>query len=107
MKTLNPKFTAPDWPFKRWSSAVAITWLNEHGVLHEAEGADGNEIKGADGEPIIIPHAIGDDTAEATERQMTDIIGTLIFLYGFPAEFYYTKKIPPKEGEVGPVCTEL
>ena len=42
------------------------------------------------------PHAIGDDIAEAAERQMSDIIGTSVFLYSFPAELkaFYMKKIP-------------
>ena len=108
MKTLNPKFTAPDRPFKRMSYSDAIAWLNEHGILHEAEDADGNAVKDADGKPVMVAHAIGDDIAEAAERQMTDIIGTPIFLYGFPAELkaFYMKKIPRKEGETGPVCTE-
>lgn len=36
---------------------------------------------------------------------MTDILGTPVFLYGFPAELkaFYMKKIPSTEG---PVCTE-
>ena len=39
---------------------------------------------------------------------MSDIIGTSVFLYSFPAELkaFYMKKIPRKKGEVGPVCTE-
>ncbi|KIM66127.1 hypothetical protein SCLCIDRAFT_14521 [Scleroderma citrinum Foug A] len=108
VKTLNPKFTAPDRPFKRMSYSDAIAWLNEHGILHEAEDAEGNAVKDADGKPVMVAHAIGDDIAEAAERQMTDIIGTPIFLYGFPAELkaFYMKKIPRKEGETGPVCTE-
>ncbi|KAF9228476.1 asparaginyl-tRNA synthetase [Gyrodon lividus] len=107
IKSLNPNFTAPARPFKRMAYSEAIVWLNEHGIQHEAEDADGNAIKDAEGKPVMVPHAIGDDIAEAAERQMTDIIGTPIFLYGFPAELkaFYMQKIP-KEGETGPVCTE-
>ncbi|KIJ15564.1 hypothetical protein PAXINDRAFT_169027 [Paxillus involutus ATCC 200175] len=108
IKSLNPNFVAPARPFKRMSYLDAIEWLNEHGIQHEAEDADGNTIKDAEGKSVMVPHAIGDDIAEAAERQMTDIIGTPIFLYGFPAELkaFYMKKMPRKEGETGPVCTE-
>jgi asparaginyl-tRNA synthetase len=95
IRQLNPSFTPPARPFKRLTYVDAIAWLNEHGILHEAEDADGNVIKGADGEPTMVPHAIGDDIAEAAERKMTDIIGTPIFLHSFPAElkaFYMKKK---------------
>ena len=90
------------------SYSDAIQWLNEHGIQHEAEDADGNAIKDAEGKPVMVPHAIGDDIAEAAERQMTDIIGTPIFLYGFPAELkaFYMQKMPRKEGETGPLSTE-
>lgn len=56
----------------------------------------------------MVDHAVGDDIAEAAERRMTDILGTPVFLYGFPAELkaFYMKKIPQKEGETGPVFTE-
>ncbi|KIK13861.1 hypothetical protein PISMIDRAFT_371111 [Pisolithus microcarpus 441] len=109
LKIVNPNFTAPKRPFKRMSYSEAIAWLNEHGVLHEAEDAEGNTIKNADGKPVMVPHAIGDDIAEAAERQMTDIIGKPVFLYGFPAELkaFYMQKMPRKEGEeAGPVFTE-
>ncbi|KAI9570740.1 asparaginyl-tRNA synthetase [Boletus coccyginus] len=108
IKSLNPKFTAPVRPFKRMSYSDTIQWLNEHGIQHEAEDADGNTIKDAQGKPVMVPHAIGDDIAEAAERQMTDIIGHPIFLYGFPAELkaFYMQRMPRKEGETGPVCTE-
>lgn len=108
IKSLNPNFTAPARPFRRMSYSDAIQWLNEHGIQHEAEDADGNTIKDAEGKPVMVPHAIGDDIAEAAERQMTDIIGTPIFLYGFPADLkaFYMQKMPGKEGETGPVCTE-
>jgi asparaginyl-tRNA synthetase len=98
IRQLNPSFTPPARPFKRLTYVEAIAWLNEHGILHEAEDADGNVIKNADGEPTMVPHAIGDDIAEAAERKMTDIIGTPIFLHGFPAELkaFYMKKIKPE-----------
>lgn len=65
-------------------------------------------IKDEAGNPKMVDHAVGDDIAEAAERKMTDILGTPVFLYGFPAELkaFYMKKIPKKEGEAGPVCTE-
>ncbi|KAI9568811.1 asparaginyl-tRNA synthetase [Boletus coccyginus] len=108
IRSLNPKFTAPARPFKRMSYSDTIQWLNEHGIQHEAEDADGNTIKDAEGKPVMVPHAIGDDIAEAAERQMTDIIGAPIFLYGFPAELkaFYMQRMPREEGETGPVCTE-
>ena len=107
MKTPNPKFTAPSRPFKQLSSTDAIAWPNEHGILHETEGADGNEIKDVDGKPVMVPYAIADNTTEATERQMTDIIGTPVSPYGFPAELkaFYTKKIPSKESETA-LCVQ-
>jgi asparaginyl-tRNA synthetase len=90
------------------SYSDTIKWLNENDIQHEAEDANGNTIKDAEGKPVMVPHAIGDDIAEAAERQMTDIIGTPIFLYGFPAELkaFYMQKMPRKEGETGPVYTE-
>ncbi|KAI6100524.1 hypothetical protein F5141DRAFT_1204839 [Pisolithus sp. B1] len=109
VKTLNPNFIAPARPFKRMSYLEAIAWLNEHAILHEAEDAEGNTIKDADGKPIMVPHSIGDDVAEAAEQQMADIIGQPIFLYAFPVELkvFYMKKMPSKEGEeAGPVFTE-
>ena len=94
IRQLNPSFTPPERPFMRLSYVDAIAWLNEHEILHEAEDADGNVIKDASGEPTMVPHAIGDDIAEAAERKMTDIIGTPIFLHSFPAELkaFYMKK---------------
>jgi asparaginyl-tRNA synthetase len=108
IKSLNPNFTAPARPFQRMSYSDTIKWLNENDIQHEAEDANGNTIKDAEGKPVMVPHAIGDDIAEAAERQMTDIIGTPIFLYGFPAELkaFYMQKMPRKEGETGPVYTE-
>ncbi len=95
IKQLNPSFTPPTRPFKRLSYVDAIAWLNEHGIEHEVEDADGNVIKDVEGKATMVPHAIGDDIAEAAERKMTDIIGTPVFLHGFPAElkaFYMKKK---------------
>jgi len=104
IKTLNPSFTAPSRPFLRMSYTDTIKWLNDHGIQHPAEDAEGNPIKDADGQIKMVNHAVGDDIAEAAERRMTDIIGKPVFLYGFPAELkaFYMKKIK-KEGteEVG------
>ena len=85
----------------------AIKWLNDHSIQHEAEDADGNVIKDENGNPKMVDHVVGDDIAEAAERKMTDILGTPVFLYGFPAELkaFYMKKIPDQNGG-GPVCTE-
>jgi aspartyl/asparaginyl-tRNA synthetase len=86
----------------------AIAWLNEHGIKHEKEDADGNAVKDEAGNPIMVEHAVGDDIAEAAERQMTDIIGTPIFLYGFPAELkaFYMKKMPADKQQGNHVFTE-
>ena len=95
IKQLNPSFTRPARPFKRLAYVDAIAWLNEHGIQREAEDTNGNVIKDANGEPTLVPHAIGDDIAEAAERKMTDILGTPVFLHSFPAElkaFYMKKK---------------
>ncbi|EGO00670.1 hypothetical protein SERLA73DRAFT_178541 [Serpula lacrymans var. lacrymans S7.3] len=104
IKQLNPNFTPPSRPFLRISYVDAIDWLNEHGIQHEKEDAEGNAVRDADGRPIMVDHAVGDDIAEAAERQMTDIIGKPVFLHGFPAELkaFYMKKI---KGE-GPAYTE-
>lgn len=100
IKQLNPNFTAPARPFKRISYADAIAWLNEHGIQHEAEDAEGNVIKDEQGNPKMVEHAVGDDIAEAAERRMTDILGVPVFLYGFPAELkaFYMKKMPGQAG---------
>ncbi|KAF9047627.1 asparaginyl-tRNA synthetase [Panaeolus papilionaceus] len=101
IKQLNPKFEAPARPFMRLSYVDAIKWLNEHGIKRPAEDKDGNPIKDDKDQIVMVDHEVGDDIAEAAERQMTDIIGTPIFLHGFPAELkaFYMKKVPA-EGEV-------
>ena len=50
---------------------------------------------------------MGDNIAEAAERQMTEVIGTPIFLHGFPAKLktFYMKKTPKKASDEG-VFTE-
>ena len=90
------------------SYADAIAWLNEHDIKHEKEDTDGNAVKDEAGNPIMVEHAVGDDIAEAAERQMTDIIGTPIFLYGFPAELkaFYMKKMPADKQQGNHVFTE-
>ena len=101
IKSLNPNFVAPSRPFLRLSYVDAIKWLNEHGIKHPKEDAEGNVIKDDQGQVELVEHEVGDDIAEAAERQMTDIIGTPVFLYGFPAELkaFYMKKMPQGEGE--------
>ncbi|KAG5636569.1 hypothetical protein H0H81_007577 [Sphagnurus paluster] len=96
IKQLNPKFEAPARPFQRISYVEAIAWLNEHGIKHPEEDADGNPVKDESGQIKMVEHKVGDDIAEAAERQMTDIIGKPVFLHGFPAELkaFYMKKIP-------------
>ncbi|KAJ7456489.1 asparaginyl-tRNA synthetase [Mycena latifolia] len=103
---LNPKFTPPARPFLRMAYADAIAWLNEHGIQHPLEDADGKPILDAQGQVQMVDHEVGDDIAEAAERQMTDILGVPMFLHGFPAELkaFYMKKIPSKDG--GKVFTE-
>ena len=80
----------------------AIKWLNEHGIQHEKEDADGKVVLDEKGSPIMVDHVIGDDIAEAAERKMTDILGVPMFLHSFPAELkaFYMKKIPGT-GEAG------
>jgi len=110
IKQLHPTFEAPARPFLRLSYVDTIKWLNDHGIKHEAEDANGDVIKDEHGNPKMVEHAIGDDIAEAAERQMTDIIGAPVFLYGFPAEIkaFYMKKMPTQSGgeKDGPVFTE-
>ena len=108
VKQLNPNFQPPARPFLRLSYVDAIKWLNEHGIKHPAEDAEGNVIKDEQGQVQMVEHKVGDDIAEAAERQMTDIIGTPIFLHGFPAELkaFYMKKVPTEAGSSGPAFTE-
>jgi asparaginyl-tRNA synthetase len=98
----------PSRPFLRLSYVDAIKWLNEHGIKHPKEDSEGNVIKDEQGQVEMVAHEVGDDIAEAAERQMTDIIGTPVFLYGFPAELkaFYMKKMPKGEGEEKTVFTE-
>ena len=104
---LNPTFRVPSRPFLRMSYVDAIQWLREHEIKHEAEDEAGNVIRDAQtGAAVMVEHRVGDDIAERAERQMTDIIGMPIFLYGFPAELkaFYMKKVE-RVGQ-GPVLTE-
>ncbi|KAF9049332.1 class II aaRS and biotin synthetase [Hymenopellis radicata] len=79
IQQLNPGFKAPARPFLRMSYADTIGWLVEHKIQHAAEDADGNVILDEAGKPKMVDHVVGDDIAEAAERQMTDIIGRLSF----------------------------
>ncbi|KAF8341840.1 asparaginyl-tRNA synthetase [Amanita rubescens] len=96
IRTLNPNFVAPTRPFMRISYVEAIQWLNQHGIERPEEDDAGNVIKGENGEPVMVEHKVGDDIAEAAERQMTDVIGKPVFLYGFPKELksFYMKSMP-------------
>ncbi|KIJ51411.1 hypothetical protein M422DRAFT_158290 [Sphaerobolus stellatus SS14] len=107
VKQLNPNFVVPQRPFLRLSYADAIKWLVERGIKRPAEDADGNVIKDEQGNPVMVDHALGDDIAEAAERQMTDILAQPVFLYGFPKELkaFYMKAMPGT-GEGGQVYTE-
>ena len=103
IKTLNPNFVAPTRPFLRLDYVDAIQWLNDHSILRPAEDESGNPILDGEGKPKMVPHEVGDDIAEAAERQMTDIIGKPLFLFGFPAElkaFYMKKKKTVGGGKV-------
>ncbi|KAF4600052.1 putative asparagine--tRNA ligase, cytoplasmic [Pleurotus pulmonarius] len=110
VQTLNPSFVAPSRPFVRMSYPGAIQWLNEHGIKRPEEDAEGNPVKGEDGQIVMVEHKLGDDIAEAAERQMTDIINKPVFLFGFPKELkaFYMKRMPPREGmdQAGMVYTE-
>lgn len=94
--TLNEGYKAPSRPFMRLSYVDAIKWLNDHGIQHAKEDAEGNAIKDEDGNEIMVDHVVGDDIAEAAERRMVDQINRPIFLYGFPVEIksFYMKKAP-------------
>ena len=85
----------------RLSYVEAIDWLNKHDIKHSEEDAVGNPIKDESGQVKMVEHKIGDDIAEAAERQMTDIIGKPVFLYGFPAELkaFYMQRMPKKDGD--------
>lgn len=107
IKQLNPNFVPPKRPFIRMSYADAIKWLIERGIKRPAEDPEGNVIKDEQGNPVMVDHVLGDDIAEAAERQMTDIIAQPVFLYGFPKELkaFYMKAMP-SVGEGGLVYTE-
>ncbi|KAG8924847.1 putative asparagine--tRNA ligase, cytoplasmic [Tulasnella sp. 419] len=89
LRTLNPKFTKPSRPFMRLNYKDAIKYLNEHGIKRK------DDVTGE-----LVDHVVGDDIAEAAERQMTDQLGVPIFMYGFPKEIkaFYMKKIKGDEG---------
>jgi asparaginyl-tRNA synthetase len=84
----------------------AIAWLREHKIQRPAEDAEGKPLLDASGQVRMVDHEVGDDIAEAAERQMTDVIGRPMFLHGFPAALkaFYMKKIPAAEGR--PTFTE-
>jgi asparaginyl-tRNA synthetase len=107
IKQLNPAFKAPQRPFLRMSYTSAIAWLVDRGIKRPSEDAEGNVVKDKEGNVVMVDHVLGDDIAEAAERQMTDIIGQPVFLYGFPKELkaFYMKSMPGT-GEGGLVYTE-
>lgn len=67
----------------------AIKYLNEHDIKRKKDD-DSDEL---------VDHVVGDDIAEAAERQMTDQLGVPMFLHGFPKHLkaFYMKKIPGDE----------
>lgn len=73
---LNPSFSKPTRPFMRMDYKDAIKYLNEHNIMNR-DVEEGQEPR---------RHVVGDDIAEAAEREMTDKIGKPIFLHGFPRE---------------------
>jgi len=89
VETLNPGFKPPKRPFMRLDYKDAIKYLNEHGIQRP------DEVTGVMGE-----HVVGDDIAEAAERQMTDQLGVPIFLNKFPKEIkaFYMKKVAGDPG---------
>ncbi|KAG8742948.1 hypothetical protein FRC10_000736 [Ceratobasidium sp. 414] len=86
---LHPKFQKPSRPFMRMDYRDAIKYLVEHGIKRKDDET---------GE--MVDHVVGDDIAEAAERQMTDELNVPIFLHGFPKELksFYMKRIPGREG---------
>jgi asparaginyl-tRNA synthetase len=106
IKQLNPAFAPPARPFLRMSYEDAIAWLRAHNIQRPAEDAEGKPLLDASGQVRMVDHEVGDDIAEAAERQMTDVIGRPMFLHGFPAALkaFYMKKIPAEEGR--PTFTE-
>ena len=66
----------------------AIKYLNEHSIKRA------DDVTGE-----LIDHVVGDDIAEAAERQMTDQLGVPIFLNKFPKEIkaFYMKKVKGDE----------
>jgi asparaginyl-tRNA synthetase len=99
--TLNPTFKPPTRPFARLSYPATIKWLNEHSITRPATDASSNPIvDSTTGQAQMVPHEDGDDIAAAAERQMTDLIRTPVFLYGFPTHLkaFYMKKVPGSEG---------
>lgn len=105
---LNPSFSKPTRPFMRMDYKDAIKYLNEHNIMNR-DVEEGEQPR---------MHVVGDDIAEAAEREMTDKIGKPIFLHGFPREIkayvsrganirskltsqrcsFYMKRIPGDEG---------
>ncbi|QRV98052.1 asparaginyl-tRNA synthetase [Ceratobasidium sp. AG-Ba] len=86
---LHPNFQKPTRPFMRMDYVDAIAYLNKHGIKRKDDET---------GE--MVDHVVGDDIAEAAERQMTDQLNVPIFLHGFPKELksFYMKRIPGREG---------
>lgn len=84
VKTLHPEYQPPKRPFLRMSYRDAIKYLNEHNIKRKDD--DTGEL---------LDHVVGDDIAEAAERQMTDQLGVPMFLHGFPKHLkaFYMKKI--------------
>ncbi len=89
VKQLNPSFTSPKRPFMRMNYKDAIKWLNEREILFQPD-EEGSAPR---------PHELGDDIAEAAERRMTDEIGEMIMLWGFPKHLksFYMKTIEGDE----------
>lgn len=97
INTLHPNFTPPKRPFMRLSYKDAITYLNTHSIKRKADPEDASFD--AANPDALVDHVIGDDIAEAAERQMTDQLGVPIFLHGFPKTLkaFYMKKIKGDE----------